>query len=223
MLLALTKTVDGLVLIGRPVAVSEESNGIVMVDRISSLDMNARLLLLMGPTGAGKSTLVRALEARDHRFQYIAPVTTRELRPGEMDRVSVSETELQRLWQSGELLAVNELFSTKYGTPRAPILHAFDQGKFPIIEWPISRLSVMEEAFPRRLLRVYVRPPSVRHIAERLMGRNNYAERLGAAQDELVRLDAHEYDDKIDLLVTSEDGEVTDCGKAIYQQYLRES
>lgn len=165
--------------------------------RMGQPDMNARLLLLMGPTGAGKSTLVRALEARDHRFQYIA---TRELRPGELDRVSVSETELQRLWQSGELLAVNELYSTKYGTPRAPILHAFDQGKFPIIEWPISRLSVMEEAFPRSLFRVYVRPPSVRHIAER----NNYAERLGAAQDELVRLDAHEYDDKIDLLVTSD-------------------
>ncbi len=182
--------------------------------------MNARILLLMGPTGAGKSTLVRALEAIDHRFQYIAPVTTRELRPGEKDRVSVSETELQCLWQSGELLAVNEIYSTQYGTMRAPILHAFDKGKFPIIEWPISRLSVMEKAFHRRLFRVYVRPPSVSHIAERLMGRNNYVERLGSAQDELVRLDVHEYDDKIDLLVTSEEGKVADCGKAIHQQYL---
>ena len=183
--------------------------------------MNARILLLMGPTGAGKSTLVRALQARDHRFQYVAPVTTRELRPGETDRVSVSETELRRLWHSGGLLAVNDLFSTKYGTPRAPILRAFDQGMFPIIEWPIARLSVMAEAFPRMLFRVYVRPPSVGHIAERLMGRNNYAQRLAAAQDELARLEACQYDDGIDLLVTSGEGEVADCAKAIHEEYLR--
>jgi guanylate kinase len=194
----------------------------VSILRDNALD-NVRLLLLMGPTGAGKSTLLRALEECDRRFQYIAPVTTRKLRPGETDRVSVSETELQRLLQNGEILAVNEFFSTKYGTPLAPILNAFDQGKFPIVEWPISRLSVMEEAFSERLFRVYVRPPSVRHIAERLMDKDNYDRRLEAAKDELVRLEAHEYDNKIDLLVTSNDGEVADCAKTIHKQYLRES
>jgi hypothetical protein len=79
----------------------------------------------------------------------------------------------------------------------------------------------MEEAFPGRLFRVYVRPPSVRHLAERLIGRNNYAERLAVAQDELRRLDAHEYDEKIDLLLTSEGGKVTDCARTIWQEYLR--
>jgi guanylate kinase len=181
--------------------------------------MNPRLLLLTGPSGSGKSTLILRLQKRDPRFRYVKPYTTRPLRSGESDKLSVSNRELAQLWEEGELLVINELYGVKYGTPKRPISDCFVVGEFPILDWPITHLRIMDQAFPGKLCTIYIRPPSLAVLADRLHGRNNYDERLATAEKELSRVDAHEFDDRIDLTVVTADDTIEGCVEQIYMAY----
>jgi len=181
--------------------------------------MVAKLLLLMGPSGSGKSTLIKGLQERDTRFTYIRPFITRPLREGETDKIPVSDGELQNLWDGGALLVINDLFGVRYGTPGREIEEALKSGKFPVLDWPILHLEGMEKVFPRRLVRVYVRPPDVATLAQRLLGRNNYDQRLEAAVEELRRVDNREFQDIMDLTVITHQDTHADCVDRIYLVY----
>lgn len=179
-----------------------------------------KLLLLMGPTGCGKTTMARCLEDLDNRFKYIYSFTTRALREGEKDRVSVTDDEMTDLWSKHKLVVVNNLYGAKYGTPRAPIESAFETGCFPVIDWPIQRLHAMEE-FSDRLLRVYLKPPSVRVLADRLKERSDQEERLRFAETELRELEQGSFDKMIDLLVTNETGRCKELARTIHEYYMK--
>jgi guanylate kinase len=177
------------------------------------------LLLLMGPTGVGKSTIVRHLEALDGRFRYIRPYTTRELRDGESDKVFVTEIEMEHLWREGALLVVNSLYGIKYGTPRFPIEEAFKVGHFPVIDWPIQQIEVMNNAYPGQLFRVYVKPPDLATLKKRLSERSDFDLRVEVAQRELESLEKDDYRSNIDVIVNNETGLSTETAVNIYQEY----
>ena len=184
--------------------------------------MTSKLLLLLGPTGVGKTTVLVALKKKDERFVYASPFITRPLRQGETDKIAVSEAKLEELWREGQLLAVNELYGVRYGTPRGVIERALSSELFPVLDWPISRLSVMESAFPNRLFRVYIEPRSPQELEDRLTARGDdrSAQRLAAALDELRALSAGDYDTLIDYRVVNETGRTQETANSIYQNYL---
>jgi guanylate kinase len=178
------------------------------------------LLLLLGPTGAGKSTIVRHLESLDVRFRYIRPYTTRPLRDGESDKVFVTESDMEHLWRDGGLLVVNTLYGIKYGTPRFPIEEAFKLGLFPVIDWPIQQIEIMNKAYPGLLLRVYVKPPDLETLKKRLSERNDFDVRVEVAQQELASLEKDHYRENIDLIVSNESGLSGETALKIYKQYI---
>ena len=92
-----------------------------------------KFLLLLGVSGVGKTSIIKELLKLDDRFIYISPWITRPLRAGETDKVSVTEEDLQRLLSAGEILAVNDIYGIRYGTPKQPIKDAFEQGQFPLL------------------------------------------------------------------------------------------
>ena len=128
--------------------------------------MSGKFLLLLGPSGVGKSSVIERLLERDGRFLYVSPFTTRELRPGETDKVHISDTDLES--RRDEFLCVNELYGIKYATPKEAIRTTLRTGGFPVLDWPIERLEVMREAFPDGLFVVYLLPATSDLLRERL-------------------------------------------------------
>lgn len=182
--------------------------------------MKPTLLLLLGPTGVGKSTVVRHLEFLDSRFRYIRPFTTRALRPAETDKVFVTDSEMDLLWQEGRLLVVNSLYGVRYGTPRSPIEEAFRGKLFPVIDWPIQQIQIMNEAYSGQLLRVYIKPPDFDTLRQRLCERNDFDSRVTVAQQELESLEAEHFKGNIDLIVQNDSNLSENTASIILSHYL---
>ena len=183
----------------------------------------SRFLLLLGPSGVGKSVIIDELLKLDNRFVYVSPYMTRVLRAGEKNKVAVNNDQMDEMWRRGELLVVNKLYGgIRYGTPRLPIAEALVAGKFPILDWPIDRLEVMTQAFPGQLFVVYVSPASVDVLYQRLSKdeRDASGTRLASAEQELQRYWSSEYAGLYDFEVVSEDNKIFEIATEIYTKYL---
>lgn len=181
-----------------------------------------KLLLLLGVSGVGKSSIIRCLKELDPRFVYISPYTTRPLRDGEKDKITVSDAEMDCMLRRGAFLTVNTIFGMRYGTPREPILRAFENGQFPLLDWPISKVEVMQHFFPSQLYCVYVAPPSIEELGRRLTmdQRDTNGTRLKAACEELANYNLSGGLGAIDLEVISFLNELMETAVIIYTNYI---
>jgi orotidine-5'-phosphate decarboxylase len=182
----------------------------------------SKFLLLLGVSGVGKSTIIRELRKFDSRFVYISPFMTRELRFGETDKIPITGEQMDEMERQGKLLVLNELYGVRYATPREPIEQAFAGEQFPLLDWPIDRLHVMQQAFPEKIFTVYVEPPDTETLRRRLAdGRDPEEKRMDAAMAELATLAQGTYDDAVNHRVVSSEGEATSVAHAIYHEYIR--
>lgn len=183
--------------------------------------MDTKFLLLLGVSGVGKSTVIRELRSLDPRFEYVSPYTTRQLRDGETDKIHVSDEVMDRMESTGEFVVVNNLYGVRYGTPREPIVTSLQRGSFPILDWPIQKLKIMQELFP--LYVVYITPPSIEKLTRRLNidGRDNNGSRLSNALAELKRFQKGEFEGMCDISVVSEDETIPQISQGIYDNFLR--
>ena len=183
----------------------------------------SKFLLLLGPSGVGKSTIIEELIRIDERFTYISPYMTRGLRNGEKNKISISNDQMNELWGKGELLVINTLYdNVRYATPRYPIIQAFEENRFPVLDWPISRIQIMTESFSDQLYLVYIAPSSINVLKNRLTidGRDTDGKRLENARNELRAYWSHEYDGIFNLEIVSEENEITQIAHTIYDNYL---
>jgi len=181
-----------------------------------------KFLLLLGPSGVGKSSIINELRQLDSKFSYVSPYITRPLRPGEKDKISVSDLVMDKMNKQGEFLAINDLYGIRYATPRLPITQALEEGGFPVLDWPISKLDIIKEAFPGRLLTAYIEPPSLLELKDRL-GRDNRDidnHRFEEAVVELNKLWSGTFEGQYDLRFVSRSGEIKTISQEIYTGYI---
>lgn len=185
----------------------------------------SKFLLLLGPSGVGKSSIIEELIKIDGRFTYISPYVTRPLRDGEKNKIYISGEEMDERCGRGEFLVVNELYGIRYATPRVPIVQALEQGNFPVLDWPISRLEVMVRAFPSQLYIVYILPPSIEVLQQRLSkdGRDKDGHRLRSAQEELETYKSSKHIGVCNLEIVAEENQVQKIAHAIYDNYRQKS
>lgn len=166
--------------------------------------MKPLLLLIAGPAGVGKTSVIRLLVSECSGFEYIRPYTTRSLREGEVDKIAVNDIAMDELIERAAFVVVNELYGFRYGTPKKEIEDCFAQGKIPVIDWPVDRIHLMRELYPGKVFAVYLRPPSDEVLLERLQSRDGTNERFEVARREVEALMAGTYDSEIDEMIVSE-------------------
>jgi len=184
----------------------------------------SKFLLLIGPSGVGKSTIIEELIKLDNKFIYITPFMTRVLRDGEKNKISVSNEEIDTMWNDGKLLVVNELYDgIRYATPLLPITQALNQGYFPVLDWPINQMSIMSKSFPNQLYSVYIFPPSIEVLSKHLVkdGRDSTGIRLESARKELEEFFSKKYDHQYDISILSEENKLSKIARLIYDNYLK--
>jgi guanylate kinase len=156
----------------------------------------ARLTVLSGPSGVGKSTVVARLRADCPAIWQSVSVTTRPPRPGEMSGREyhfVSEPEFDAMAERGELLESARFAGHRYGTPRLPVEERLGVGKPALLEIDVVGARQVRAAVPGALL-VFLAPPSWPELERRLVNRNTesaekVARRLEAAKGELAAED----------------------------------
>ncbi len=181
---------------------------------------NPMLVIISGPSGVGKDTVIEALQKRGHRpeYHYVVTCTTRARRPNEIDGVSynfLSPADFAALRDSGELLEANEVHGNWYGTPRAGVRRALAGGQHAILKIDVKGARVVKACIPEALL-IFVLPPSVETLAEHLKARSTESpEQLAIRQRdaaiELARKDDYDYD------VVNEEGRVDLTAQRIEQ------
>jgi guanylate kinase len=163
---------------------------------------NPMLVVISGPSGVGKDTIIEALQQRGHRpaYHYVITCTTRARRPNEIDGVSynfVTVPEFLAMRDADELLEANEVHGNWYGTPRAGVRDALIRGQHAILKIDVQGAEVVKRKVPGALL-IFVLPPSLETLAEHLRARRTEtAEQMEVRQRdaalELARKEDYDY------------------------------
>ena len=170
---------------------------------IRFMDKKPRLLVVSGPSGVGKGTLVHRIIAESGLpLTMSVSATTRKPRPGEADGreyyfVSPDEFETKRL--AGEFLECFEVFGTGtwYGTPRKMVEEGLAAGRWIVLEIDVQGTRRVKEEFPEAMT-FFIEPKSLDVLRERLRGRGTESEesmqhRLERAMEELQYVTEFEY------------------------------
>ncbi|MEB3251678.1 MAG: guanylate kinase [Cyanobacteriota bacterium] len=144
----------------------------------SARPQTGQLILLTGPSGVGKGTLLQALRRRYPDLPVSVSTTTRAPRPGEVegeDYYFVSRQQFQGLIEQGALLEWAEFAGNYYGTPKAPVLEKLAAGQRVILEIELQGARQVRQTFPEAL-QVFVLPPSLAELEHRIRQRGQDSE-----------------------------------------------
>lgn len=151
------------------------------------------IVILSAPSGAGKTTISRAAVKAIEGLTASVSLTTRAAREGEVDGVDysfVTEEDFSRKIEAGELAEWARVFDARYGTPRAPLERAVRDGRDILLDIDIQGARQIRERYPQDTVTVFVAPPSLKELEERLRRRGTESEaaiahRLRRAREEL--------------------------------------
>lgn len=154
-------------------------------------------LVLAAPSGAGKTTIARALRERRRDVVFSVSATTRPPRPGERDGVDyhfVDHAEFHRMIDAGELIEWAEVHGNLYGTPLRNVAEAVARREYLLLDIDVQGARQIRRKLPEAVF-VFVLPPSGQALVERLAGRGSEdaevrLRRLANARDE-IREAAH--------------------------------
>ncbi len=136
------------------------------------------LYIISAPSGAGKTSLVKALLEKLAGVTVSVSHTTRVPRPGEQDGADyyfVEKADFERRVAEGEFLEHAQVFENHYGTRRATVLETLESGGDVILEIDWQGARQVYEAFPQAI-RVFILPPSREALRQRLAGRGQDSE-----------------------------------------------
>jgi guanylate kinase len=159
------------------------------------------MLVLSSPSGAGKTTLSRMLLQADPGVALSVSVTTRPMRPGEVDGRDyhfIERARFSAMRDAGELLEWAEVFGNLYGTPRAPVERVLGEGRDVLFDVDWQGTQQLRGQALHDLVSVFVLPPSIPELERRLHARAQDSEdvirnRMSRAADEMSHWDAYDY------------------------------
>ena len=159
------------------------------------------MLVLSSPSGAGKTTLSRRLLQSDAGVELSVSVTTRTQRPGEVDGRDyhfVDAARFDAMAENGELLEWAWVFGHRYGTPRTPVEVTLAQGRDVLFDIDWEGTQQLREKTGRDLVSIFVLPPSIPDLEQRLRTRAQDSDevihaRMAKAADEMSHWDEYDY------------------------------
>lgn len=160
------------------------------------------VIVISAPSGTGKTTVLNRVRKLEPDLFYSVSITTRTPRPGEIngvDYIFTSRENFVKLINDGELLEWAQVFGGEYyGTPKAPILKALQEGKDVIMDLDIQGKTSLENLFGDELVSIFLLPPSFDELKRRLQKRqteseNELRERLERAKIELKWAEKYQY------------------------------
>jgi len=161
---------------------------------------SGQLIVITGPSGVGKGTLVKSLLKRHDQLTLSISATTRSPRAGETngkDYFFLSRPEFETLIEAGEFLEWAEYAGNYYGTPRQAVEDKLQQGEQVVLEIEVVGARKIQQSFPEAT-RIFILPPSLPVLEQRLEQRGKdspdmIAQRLDHAKKEIAAVEEFDY------------------------------
>ncbi|MBZ0230040.1 MAG: guanylate kinase [Bauldia sp.] len=160
------------------------------------------MLVLSSPSGAGKSSIARALLAEEGKRLHLSiSVTTRQRRPSEVEGIHyhfIDKTRFARMRDGGELLEWAEVHGNLYATPRAAVEEALEKGLDVLFDIDWQGTQQLVAAMPDDVVSIFILPPTMAELHARLERRAEdkedvIAQRLKNARDEIGHWIEYDY------------------------------
>ena len=140
-----------------------------------SLSKKGVLVILSSPSGAGKTSIARALVEENKSFLFSVSATTRKSRPGEVNGREyhfLTVDEFREKINDGQFLEHAKVFGNLYGTPLEPVMEAINNGKDLIfdVDWQGGK-QIRSSSLSKFVISIFILPPSIKALQERLMKR----------------------------------------------------
>jgi guanylate kinase len=174
---------------------------------------NPLLIVISGPSGVGKDSVLEEMQSRGLPFHFVITATTRDPRPGEEDGVDyffLSEDEFARMIDEGELLEYAIVYQDYKGIPKAQVRQALDSGKHVIMRIDVQGAATIRKLAGDALL-VFLTPETEIELVDRLKKRKTETKeslnlRIATARQEMKKIDFFDYvvvnrEDKLDQTV----------------------
>ncbi len=167
----------------------------------ASIHRRGLMLVMSSPSGAGKTTIARALLQRDAEITMSVSATTRSPRPGEVDGKDYHFIDVERfrsMVEAGEFLEHARVFDNYYGTPTPPVEAAVRSGKDVLFDIDWQGTQQVAQNARADLVSIFILPPSVEELERRLHTRaQDSAEvvkkRMSKAADEMSHWREYDY------------------------------
>ena len=178
-----------------------------------------KAIIVSAPSGAGKTTIARALLASRDDVEFSISATTREQREGEEHGVQyyfLSRDKFVELIDNDLLLEYADFVGEYYGTPLEPVKEALAQGRDVLLELELVGARQVKRRMPEAVM-IFIAPPSLSELERRLRGRGTETEskiqkRLARAREEIRALREFDY-----LIVNDDVDEAADLFLSIIQ------
>ena len=183
------------------------------------------LVIISGPAGSGKGTVVNKLIEAHPELKLSISATTRAPRPGDAHGITyyfISKEEFKERIEKGEMLEYNHFTGNDnyYGTPKKEVMESLENGNDMILEIDVNGAMQIKEKISEAIT-IMLTPPDGKTLEERLVGRGTeepeeIAKRLETARKEVSMLPKYDYS------VVNETGKIEECAEAIYSIIVAE-
>ena len=188
-----------------------------------SLSEKGVLVILSSPSGAGKTSIARALVEENKNFLFSVSATTRKSRPGEVNGREyhfLTVDEFRERINDGQFLEHAKVFGNLYGTPLQPVMESIDNGKDLIfdVDWQGSQ-QIKNSNLGKYVLSIFILPPSIEELESRLKLRNQDSDdvissRMAKSVEEISHWPEYDYvvvnddidqtEEKLKIIITAE-------------------
>ena len=164
------------------------------------LNRKGLLLVVSGPSGAGKGTICKALLNKNDQIKLSVSATTRNPRNGEVHGVNyffIEKEEFTKMIENGEFLEYAQIYDNFYGTPKAAIIECLEKGQDVILEIEMQGARQIKEVYPEGVF-IFVLPPSLEELKSRIVGRGTETQeeiekRFSCAFEEINQIVNYDY------------------------------
>ena len=164
------------------------------------LDRKGLLLVVSGPSGAGKGTICKALLNKNDEIKLSVSATTRKPRNGEVHGVNyffIEKEEFTNMIENGEFLEYAQIYDNFYGTPKSAIIECLEKGQDVILEIEMQGAKQIKEVYPEGVF-IFVLPPSLEELKSRIVGRGTETQeeiekRFSCAFEEINQIVNYDY------------------------------
>lgn len=164
------------------------------------LNRKGLLLVVSGPSGAGKGTICKALLNKNDQIKLSVSATTRKPRNREVHGVNyffIEKEEFTKMIENGEFLEYAQIYDNFYGTPKAAIIECLEKGQDVILEIEMQGARQIKEVYPEGVF-IFVLPPSLEELKSRIVGRGTETQeeiekRFSCAFEEINQIVNYDY------------------------------